>query len=130
MTTIITTHILCTKKIKSVRRNLQDLLYFDPQFSDNDEKYDLISDAEDMGYTCNLDFLQDRLMYYYYKRDRELEMGAIHAYDYEDDESECIQFALESLIEYLQRNTEDRLDYSVKILGDTVSAVVTAHIFD
>lgn len=130
MTTIITSHIMCTKKIKSVRRNLEGLLYFDPQFSDSNGDYPLLNDAEELGYAVNLDFLQDKLMYYYYKRDRELEMGAMKAYDYDDEESELIQFALESLIEYLQRNTEDRLDYSVKILGDVVSAVVTAHIYD
>jgi hypothetical protein len=122
--------MVCTKKIKSVRRNLYELLYFDPQFSDTNGDYPLINDAETQGYAANIDFLQDKLMYYYYKRDRELEMGALKVYDYDDTESELIQFALESLIEYLQRNTEDRLDYSVKILGDTVSTVITAHIYD
>lgn len=130
MTTICTTHLLCTKKIKSIRRSLYDLLYFDPTFTDETGEALLLDEAGDMGYNSNFPFLQDKLMYYYFKRDRELENGASKVYDYEDNESECIQFAIESLVEFLQRNTEDRLDYSVKILGDVVSAVVTAHIYD
>ena len=130
MTTIITTRILCPKKIKSVRRNLEDLLYFDPTFTDEDGTYMTLEDADDEGYAGNLQFLKDKLYNYYAKRDRELEEGAKEVYGYDDRESECIHFALESLIEYLQKHTEDRLDHSIKIYGDVVSAVITAHIFD
>ena len=130
MTTIITTHILCPKKIKSVRRSLEDLLYFDPTFTDEDGTYMVLDDADNEGYAGNLPFLKDKLYNYYAKRDRELEEGEKEVYDYDDRESECIRFALESLIEYLQEQTEDRLDYSIKMYGDVVSAVITAHIYD
>ena len=130
MTTIITTHILCSKNIKSVRRNLKDLLYFDPTFTDENGTYMTLEDADNEGYAGNLPFLKDKLYNYYAKRDRELEEGEKEVYDYDDRESECIHFALESLIEYLQKQTEDRLDYSIKIYSDVVSAVITAHRFD
>ena len=130
MTTIITTHIVCTKKIKSVRRNLEELLYFDPTFTDEDGTYMLLEDADNEGYAGNLQFLKDKLYNYYARRDRELEEGQKEKSVYDDRESECIRFALESLIEYLQEQTEDRLDYSIKMYGDVVSAVITAHIFD
>ena len=130
MTTIITTHIVCTKKIKSVRRNLEELLYFDPTFTDEDGTYMLLEDADNEGYEGNLQFLKDKLYNYYARRDRELEEGQKEKSVYDDRESECIRFALESLIEYLQEQTEDRLDYSIKMYGDVVSAVITAHIFD
>ena len=130
MTTIITTHIVCTKKIKSVRRNLEELLYFDPTFTDEDGTYMLLEDADNEGYAGNLQFLKDKLYNYYARRDRELEEGQKEKSVYDDRESECIRFALESLIEYLQEQTEDRLDYSIKMYGDVVSAVITAHIYD
>ena len=130
MTTIITTHIVCTKKIKSVRRNLEELLYFDPTFTDEDGTYMLLEDADNEGYEGNLQFLKDKLYNYYARRDRELEEGQKEKSVYDDRESECIRFALESLIEYLQEQTEDRLDYSIKMYGDVVSAVITAHIYD
>ena len=130
MTTIITTHIVCTKKIKSVRRNLEELLYFDPTFTDEDGTYTLLEDADNEGYEGNLQFLKDKLYNYYARRDRELEEGKKEKSVYDDRESECIRFALESLIEYLQEQTEDRLDYSIKMYGDVVSAVITAHIYD
>ena len=130
MTTIITSHILCAKKIKAVRRNLEYLLYFDPTFTDEDATYMVLDDADNEGYTGNLPFLKDKLYYYYAKRDRELEEGEKEVYKYDDRESECIHFALENLIEYLQKQTKNRLDYSIKIYGDVVSAVITAHIFD
>ena len=130
MTTIITTHIVCTKKIKSVRRNLAELLYFDPTFTDEDGTYMLLEDADNEGYAGNLQFLKDKLYNYYARRDRELEEGQKEKSVYDDRESECIRFALESLIEYLQEQTEDRLDYSIKMYGDVVSAVITAHIYD
>ena len=130
MTTIITTHIVCTKKIKSVRRNLEELLYFDPTFTDEDGTYTLLEDADNEGYEGNLQFLKDKLYDYYARGDRELEEGKKEKSVYDDRESECIRFALESLIEYLQEQTEDRLDYSIKMYGDVVSAVITAHIYD
>ena len=130
MTTIITTHIVCVKKIKSVRRNLKDLLHFDPTFTDEDGTYMLLEDADNEGYAGNLQFLKDKLYNYYARRDRELEEGQKEKSVYDDRESECIRFALESLIEYLQEQTEDRLDYSIKMYGDVVSAVITAHIYD
>ena len=130
MTTIITTHIVCVKKIKSVRRNLKDLLHFDPTFTDEDGTYMLLEDADNEGYAGNLQFLKDKLYNYYARRDRELEEGQKEKSVYDDRESECIHFALESLIEYLQEQTEDRLDYSIKMYGDVVSAVITAHIYD
>ena len=130
MTTIITTHIVCTKQIKSVRRNLAELLYFDPTFTDEDGTYTLLEDADNEGYAGNLQFLKDKLYNYYARRDRELEEGQKEKSVYDDRESECIRFALESLIEYLQEQTEDRLDYSIKMYGDVVSAVITAHIYD
>ena len=130
MTTIITTHIVCTKQIKSVRRNLEELLYFDPTFTDEDGTYMLLEDADNEGYAGNLQFLKDKLYNYYARRDRELEEGQKEKSVYDDRESECIRFALESLIEYLQEQTEDRLDYSIKMYGDVVSAVITAHIYD
>ena len=129
MTTIITTHIVCTKQIKSVRRNLEELLYFDPTFTDEDGTYMLLEDADNEGYAGNLQFLKDKLYNYYARRDRELEEGQKEKSVYDDRESECIRFALESLIEYLQEQTEDRLDYSIKMYGDVVSAVITAHIY-
>ena len=129
MTTIITSHILCPKKIKSVRRNLEELLYFDPTFTDEDGTYMLLEDADNEGYAGNLQFLKDKLYNYYARRDRELEEGQKEKSVYDDRESECIRFALESLIEYLQEQTEDRLDYSIKMYGDVVSAVITAHIY-
>ena len=130
MTTIITTHIVCTKKIKLVRRNLAELLYFDPTFTDEDGTYMLLEDADNEGYAGNLQFLKDKLYNYYARRDRELEEGQKEKSVYDDRESECIRFALESLIEYLQEQTEDRLDYSIKMYGDVVSAVITAQIYD
>lgn len=130
MTTIITTHIVCVKKIKSVRRNLKDLLHFDPTFTDENGTYMLLEDADNEGYAGNLQFLKDKLYNYYARRDRELEEGKKEKSVYDDRESECIRFALESLIEYLQEQTEDRLDYSIKMYGDVVSAVITAHIYD
>lgn len=129
MTTILTTHLLCTKNIKSVRRQLDVLLSFDPTFTDIKNEYSKLEEADDLGYINNYYFLQDKLYFYYAKRDRELDEGLEKVY-HSDSEGECIQFAIESLIEYLQRHTEDRLDYSVKILDNVVSVVITAHIFD
>lgn len=129
MTTILTTHLLCTKNIKAVRRQLDVLLGFDPTFIDTTEGYFRLEEAGDLGYNTNYYFLQDKLYFYYAKRDRELDEG-LDKSSRSDVEGECIQFAIESLIQYLQQNTEDRLDYSIKILGDVISVVITAHIYD
>ena len=130
MSTIYLRHIITSCNMKAIRRRLNELLDFDPQIVDTKNEYPLLSDAEDMGYSSNYAYLQDRFMGYYAKHDRELEEGEKEIYGYDDRESECIHFALESLIEYLQKQTEDRLDYSIKIYGDVVSAVITAHIYD
>ena len=129
MTTILTTHLLCAKNIKAVRRQLDVLLDFDPTFIDTKEGYFRLEEAGELGYNTNYYFLQDKLYFYYAKRDRELDEGLDKA-SRSDVEGECIQFAIESLIQYLQQNTEDRLDYSIKILGDVISVVITAHIYD
>lgn len=129
MTTILTTHLLCAKNIKAVRRQLDVLLGFDPTFIDTTEGYFRLEEAGDLGYNTNYYFLQDKLYFYYAKRDRELDEG-LDKSSRSDVEGECIQFAIESLIQYLQQNTEDRLDYSIKILGDVISVVITAHIYD
>ena len=87
MTTIITTHIVCTNQIKSVRRNLAELLYFDPTFTDEDGTYMLLEDADNEGYAGNLQFLKDKLYNYYARRDRELEEGKKEKSVYDDRES-------------------------------------------
>ena len=136
MTTTYLTHEICANNIKSVRRILPYLLSFDPTLSEKEDYEVTLEDAEDMGYSSNIEFLQDKLMYLYCKRDRELEAGDTKIYkpgDFEStptDSDECLMYAIDSLLDYIKAHTEDRIFSSIKIGYNYVSVALSVEVYD
>ena len=130
MSTIYLRHLVTNCNMKAIRRKLDELLNFDPQIVDTRNEYPLLSDAEDMGYSNNYAYLQDKFMGYYAKRDRELDEHNDQVYGHDNRELECIQFAVESLMEYLIKELDIRIDSSVIFFAGIISIAITAHIFD
>lgn len=129
MTTMYLEHETCRKSIKAVRRILPQLLSFDPTLSQEDYRAYLL-DAQELDYNSNIQFLQDKLMYYYFQRDRELEEGEKPIYHQDNNEDECIEFALESLLDYIKMHTEDKIFSSIKIGNDYVSVALAVEVYD
>ena len=127
MATMYLEHETCKKSIKSVRRILPQLLSFDPTLSETEGYEVTLEDAQDLEYNSNIAFLQDKLMYYYFKRDRELDEGSIYK---EDIGAECLEFAIESLLDYIKMHTEDKIFSSIKIGGDYVSVALAVEVYD
>ena len=131
MSTIYLRHIITSCDIKAIRRRLDELLDFDPQIVDTKNNYPLLSDAEDMGYPNNYAYLQDRFVGYYAKRDRELDEHNDQVYGHDNREFESVEFAVESLMEYLMKELDVRIDYSVLFFGSNIVTIaIAAHVYD
>ena len=131
MSTIYLRHTITSCNMKAIRRRLNELLDFDPQIVDTKNEYPLLSDAEDMGYSSNYAYLQDRFMGYYAKRDRELDERNDQVYGHENREFECVYFAVESLMEYLMKELDIRIDTSVLFFGNNIVTIaIAAHVYD